>query len=209
MTFITGPKEKKARSLGANLQVKAERSLSQKSAMVRRAYRPGMHGKRRRMLSEYGTQLAEKQKIRFSYGLEEKKMKRYVDAAISAKKVSAPEALVRELESRLDNVVFRSGFAQSRSIARIMVSHGHINVNGRRVDVPSKQVSVGDVVSIREGSRQNKLTGRVSESLKKYAAPSWLAMDPEKFTAKMKAHPSMEEVGIEYDIPLVLEFYSR
>ncbi len=209
MAFLIGPKEKKARALGANLHLKAERSLSQKSAMVRRAYRPGAHGKRRRNLSEYGVQLAEKQKIRFSYGLTEKAMRRYVGQAIKMKKVSTPEALGRLLEMRLDNAVFRAGFAQSRSIARQLVSHGHVNVNNRRVDVPSKQVALEDVIEIREASRQNKLAGRAAEAMKKYAPPSWLAFNPETKRATVKQFPNPDEIGIEYDIPLVLEFYSR
>ncbi|MFN7088627.1 MAG: 30S ribosomal protein S4, partial [Candidatus Paceibacteria bacterium] len=128
MAYLLGPKEKKSRALGVNLFLKAERSASQKSAMIRRPYRPGMHGKVRRGLSEYGYQLQEKQKLKLTYGLREAQLKNYVRRALSAKDITATEALSRLLETRLDSLVFRAGFAPSRSVARSIVSHGHIAV---------------------------------------------------------------------------------
>ena len=135
MTFVKGPKEKKSRSLGVNLHLKAERSFSPKSALIRRPYPPGVHGsKKRRTSSEYGRQLQEKQKIQLSYGLSAKKMKIYAQKAISSKKISPPQYLYQLLELRLDNVVFRAGFVPSRSVARIATSHGHFTVNNKKVN---------------------------------------------------------------------------
>ncbi|KKS06360.1 MAG: 30S ribosomal protein S4 [Parcubacteria group bacterium GW2011_GWB1_41_4] len=152
MPFVFGPKERKSRALGENLFLKAERSASQKSAMVRRAYPPGMHGKRRRTLSEYNMQLREKQKLRFFYGLQEKRMKDYAELARKSRKISASEFLFRVLELRLDSALFRSGLALSRSVARQVVSHGHLMLNGRKVNVPSISLKLGDEVYLREGS---------------------------------------------------------
>ncbi|MBI2633822.1 MAG: 30S ribosomal protein S4 [Parcubacteria group bacterium] len=137
MPYLLGPKEKKSRALGTNLFLKAERSTSQKSAMVRRPYRPGAHGKRRRGLSEFGIELHEKQKVRLTYGMRERQFEKYVEKAMSQKTVTSQEALARLLETRIDSLVFRAGLAPSRSIARFLVSHGHIVVDGRRADIPS------------------------------------------------------------------------
>lgn len=192
-----------------NLFLKAERSLSQKSAMVRRPTRPGMHGKVRRSLSEYGEQLLEKQKIRLTYGLRERQFERYIDEALSQQKLPASEYLVRALESRLDNAVFRLGWAPSRSVARIVVSHGHILVNGRRVDVPSFSLKPGDRVELRPTSRDKKIFSGLQDRLKKYAVPKWLELDKPNLSAKVLAWPGSEDAQLSFNIQLVLEFYSR
>jgi small subunit ribosomal protein S4 len=209
MAFILGPKERKSRAVGENLFLKPNRSGSQKSAMIRKPYRPGIHGKRRRTLSEYGFQLLEKQKIRFSYGLSEKQLKKYAGEAMRARKTATPEALFRLLEMRIDNIVFRSGLAPSRSVARLMVTHGHINLNSRRHDVPSAQLKAGDSISVREASLKTKLFEDAKERLKKFQLPSWLELDRENLAIKVIGFPSTEESKTSFNFPLVLEFYSR
>ncbi|MBI1975083.1 MAG: 30S ribosomal protein S4 [Parcubacteria group bacterium] len=209
MSFVLGPKEKKSRALGENLFLKGERSQSQKSAMVRRPFRPGMHGKSRRTLSEYGLQLAEKQKVRLSYGLREKQFAKYIASALAQSKVPGQEALVRFLESRLDNVVFRAGLAQSRSVARVVVSHGHVTVNGRRADLPSLSLRPGDLVGIRLQSKSKKIFGGLEERLKKYGPPKWISLDKKELSAKVVTWPTPDETKLPFNIPLILEFYSR
>ena len=209
MVFVRGPKERNSRALGENLMLKATRSSSQKSALIRKPYRPGMHGKRRRMLSEYGTQLAEKQKVKLSYGLMEKNMRAYVEDAMRSKTVTTPEQLVRKLEMRLDNAVFRAGLAISRSMARQFVSHGHIWVNGRRANIPSQQLRLGDMLAIRPQSRDKKIFEDLTARLKKYEAPTWLGLDSEKIEAKVVAYPTPEDAQVKADLSLVIEFYSR
>jgi small subunit ribosomal protein S4 len=209
MVFVRGPKEKKSRAAGENLWLKAQRSSSQKSALIRKPYRPGQHGKRRRMLSEYGTQLLEKQKTRLLYGLTEKQMRKYAEGAKRLKSLAAPEALVQELERRLDNVVYRAGFAPSRSVARHLVSHGHIWVDGRRVDIPSRLLTVGSMVSIRPESKGKKIFSELSASLKRYTAPDWLNLDPESFKVTVARLPVFDDAQINVDFAEVMEYYSR
>ena len=202
-----GPKEKKERALGVHLFLKAERCSSGKCALVRRPYRPGQHGKsRRKQLSEYGLQLAEKQKIMFSYGLKEKAMERIFKEALH-KKEAITATIVNLLERRLDNAVFRMGFAPSRITAKQYISHGHILVNGRRVTIPSFQVKAGDVIAIREKSKESLLFKGLSDNLKKYEAPVWLQLDREKLVGTVKSLP--HDVEIPFDINLVVDFYSK
>lgn len=209
MPFVSGPKERKSRALGENLFLKAERSSSQKSGMTRRPYPPGMHGKRRRNLSEYGVQLKEKQKLRLFFGLQEKQMKRYAQTAKNSKKTSAPEALFRLLESRIDSAIFQSGFALSRSVARQMTTHGHLGLNGRRVNVPSIALKIGDEVSVVESSKSKKIFENIQDRLKKIDPPTWLEVDKDKLSFRFKAFPSLEEAKLNFNIPLVVEYYSR
>jgi len=209
MVFVRGPKERNSRALGENLMLKASRSTGPKSALIRKPYRPGMHGKRRRRLSEYGTQLVEKQKVKLSYGLTEKNMRAYVEGAMRTKTVTAPEQLVRRLEMRLDNAVFRAGLAASRSVARQLVSHGHIWVNGRRANIPSQQLRLGDMLAIRPQSREKKIFEDLTVRLKKYEAPTWLSLDSEKIETKVMAYPTSEDAQVKADLALVIEFYSR
>src|SRR3989344_5835624 len=168
MSRYTGPKEKLSRKVGENLALKAERSLSPKSAFLRKPYRPGMHGKRmRRGLSEFGTQLLEKQKVRFVYGVGEKQFKNYFVKAKAAKGVTG-NLLLSLLEKRLDNTVFRAGLAASRIIARQLVSHGHFLVNGKRVTIPSYEVRLDDSIAIRPKSRPKGIFTALPERIKKY-----------------------------------------
>ena len=141
--------EKKERSLGTKLSIRGDRANSPKSALTRKPYKPGQHGKRFSKLSEFGTQLQEKQKIKFSYGVSDKQLKKIFQSAAGRKGTSAIDAITSVLERRLDNVVMRLGFAPSRSVARQMISHGHFLVNSRKVNTPSYTVKEGDIISIK------------------------------------------------------------
>jgi small subunit ribosomal protein S4 len=209
MVFIKGPSEKKSRSTGENLLSKAQRSISQKSALIRKPYRPGQHGKRRRLLSEYGTQLLEKQKARLLYGLTGNQIRKYAARAKRSRTLAAPEALIQEMELRLDNVVFRAGFAPSRSVARHLVSHGHIWVDGRRVNIPSRALSVKSVISLRPESQGKKLFSELSSYLKRYTAPDWLKVDTEARRAEVTRRPTLEDTQLNIDLAEVMEYYSR
>lgn len=211
MARYTGPREKIERRLGEKLFLKGERSHSQKSAMVRKPYPPGMHGHSRQgKPSEFSSQLKSKQKVKNIYRLLEKQFKNYIKEAVSSKK-EPYEVILNKLEHRLDNVVFRSGFAQSRDQARQLVSHGHITVNGRKVNIASAEVSIGDVIGIREGSRTSGYFSNLMPNwFKGYEPPSWVEVNKEKMTAKMKGHPVLEESGVKLeDLQSIIEYYSR
>ncbi|OHB21686.1 MAG: 30S ribosomal protein S4 [Parcubacteria group bacterium RIFCSPLOWO2_01_FULL_48_18] len=201
------PKEKKSRAVGTNLFLKGERSFSPKSAVVKKPYPPGVHGKkRRRRVSEYGQQLIEKQKIKWSYGLREAQFKNYFKEASRAHGATG-ELMMQKLELRLDNVVYRLGFAISRSVGRQLVSHGHILVNDKKVMIPSYQVKPGDVVLIRPQSRGIKPFEDLAVRLQKYEPPEWLRVAKDSCSGKViKLPPFAESV---FDMGLVVDFYSR
>ncbi len=200
-------KEKKERALGVKLFLKAERCNSPKCAMIRKPYRPGAHGKRRRgALSEYGQQLNEKQKFMFSYGLKETQMRKIFQEALR-KKEAINESVMNLLERRLDNVVFRLGLAPSRVAARQYVSHGHITVNKRKVTVPSYQVKKDDVVAIRNESRSRLIFKDIAATIKKHETPDWLSLNKESLEGQAKSLP--RNVEIPFDINLVVDFYSK
>jgi small subunit ribosomal protein S4 len=174
-------------------------------------YPPGMRGKKfRARLSEYGSQLQSKQKIRNAYRLLERQFKNWAKEAIKSKSETG-EYLMRKLERRLDNIVFRSGFAQSRDQARQLVTHGHILVNGEKVTIPSFQVKVGDEIKIRGSSLKTKyFTMLFPQWIKKYKPPGWIELDSDNFVAKIEGMPTMQESGLENkDIQSLIEFYSR
>jgi small subunit ribosomal protein S4 len=185
----------------------------EKCAIKRKPYPPGIHGRAfRRNVSEFGAQLREKQKARLLYGLREKQFKNIVLAALKQKKVRTPEAILNALEARLDNVVYRLGFASTRAAARQLVGHGHIAVNGRRVSIPSYSVSVGDEVSVKKESSQKGAFKDFDALIKNRISPSWLVVDPQKKSGRFVAHPSMEaldEFGKSFNINSVVEYYSR
>ena len=211
MARYTGPKEKIERRLGEKLFLKGERSHSQKSATVKKPYPPGMHGqKRARKPSEYSSQLNSKQKIKNTYRLLEKQFKNYLKAAVRNKK-DPYSIIVSELEHRLDNVVFRTGLAQSRDQARQIVGHGHILVNDKKVNIPSFKTKTGDIIKIREGSQRSPYFANfVPQWLKKYETPMWIELDKEKMIAIIKGQPTIEESGIRpNDLQAIIEFYSR
>lgn len=207
---MIGPKCKKCRAVGEKLFLKGERCLSPKCGAVRRPYRPGMHGpsKKRRMVTEYGKQLLEKQKLKWSYGLREAQFRRYFEEAFAKRGVTINH-LMQTLERRLDNTIFRLGFAPSRSVARALVRHGHFTVNGRKVTIPSFSLRKGDTVSIREASKNKGDLKDVVNRIKNYDAPAWLSLDKEKIEAKVTALPSLEDLQIPFNINLIVEFYSR
>ncbi len=206
-----GPKEKIERRLGAKLFLKGERSYSPKSATVRRMYPPGMHGKKfRRRLSEYGSQLQSKQKIRQTYRMSERQFKSWAKEAIESKKETG-NYLVGKLERRLDNAVFRAGFAQSRDQARQLVNHGHILVNGKKLNIPSAEIRKGDEIKIREGSLKTQYFSALAPQwIKKYKPPKWIEIDSDAFIAKIVGIPTIEDSGLELkDLQAIVEFYSR
>lgn len=200
---------KSCRRLGESLCGRA------KCAYIKRPYAPGKldsERKHRSSVSEYGEQLRAKQKMRITYGLMEKQFAMYVKRATKTHEsgdgaVAPALKLVRELESRLDNVVFRSGFATSRALARQLVSHGHILVNGRRINIASHQVKQGDVISIREGSKVTKVFTGLAEKLTALAPSYMIAVNPQTLSSEVKALPREVEPG--FDIQKVLEYYSR
>lgn len=200
-------KEKKERSLGVKLFLKPHRCASPKCVTVRRPTRPGVHGKsRRRPLSEFGEQLKEKQKIQFSYGLREAQMRRVFHEALRNPSVTGVMILTL-LERRLDNVVYRLGLAPSRSVGRELVSHGHIQVNGRRVDIPSFRVKAGDTISIRPQSKDQAAFKDLSTTLAKYEPPSWLSLDKEKLEGKVVSLP--KDFDEAFDLSKVVDYYSK
>lgn len=159
--------------------------------------------------SEYGTQLTEKQKARYTYGISERQFSNEVKNAHENGGKNAALFLWKSLESRLDNVVFRLGFAPSRAAARQMVSHGHITVNGTRVTIPSYKVSSGEVLAIRGGSKQSPLFSTLKERVGQVSMPAWLQFDGEKSEAKVLGEPIMGDAALSLNLPVVLEFYSR
>ena len=213
MARTIGAKCRQCRRAGEKLFLKGDRCFSQKCAIVRRAYAPGLHGAQRKKgrrggSSEYGRQLAGKQKMKRLYGIFERQFKKYFLEA-SRGKGDNRENLMKILEKRLDNVIFRLGFAKSRAAARQLVSHGHILVNGRRLNIPSYSVKVGDALALKERIRKSKLFENLASSLKKYEAPKWLILDKEKLEAKVINEPTAEDLGDLASIGLIVEFYSR
>jgi len=198
--------EKKERSLGAKLFLKAERCNSTKCAAVKRPYKPGPHTKSFKKVSEYGKQLTEKQKVRFSYGLTEKQLKKYF---VFADKGTDPthEAMIKFLESRLDNAVFRSGLAASRRIAKQLVGHGHIMVNGRKVTIPSYSVRVDDLITIRPESAGQVLFTSLDEKFKNFEVPEWIKLDKDNKSALIISEPKGIEVP--FDMDLVVNYYLK
>ena len=201
--MISKPKFKIGRRLGAGVYDKCQTSkfsISSGKFMT--------HGRRRpKALSEYGAQLIEKQKIRFSYGITERQLSNYVKKATHTKGLGTAEEFYKELEYRLDNVIYRMGLGSSRRATRQMVSHGHFIINSHKVTIPSYKVKVGDVVKIREGSKDKKIFDNLTKKLKEYNSPSWLSFDTKKMEGHILAKPKNTETFL--DLNAVLEFYSR
>jgi small subunit ribosomal protein S4 len=193
---------------GNKLYLKGERCYTEKCAVSRRAFPPGQHGQRRTKVSEYGTQLREKQKARRIYGVLEGQFRNYFQEADRRKGITG-ENLLQILESRLDNVVYRLGFAMSRAESRLMVGHGHISVNGRRVDIPSFLVRPGDVISVREKGKKNIRIKEVAEVMEGQGTLQWLEVNRENLTGKVLRIPSREEIDVPVQEHLIVELYSR
>jgi small subunit ribosomal protein S4 len=193
---------------GMKLFLKGDRCFSEKCAVERRNYPPGEHGQGRVKFSEYGNQLREKQKVKRIYGIMENQFHRYFKEAERMKGVTGENLLIL-LERRLDNMVYRLGFATSRSEARQLIRHGHIKVNSRKVDIPSFLIKTGDTIQLREKSRK---IGRVLDSLETIARrgiPSWLEYNKNTFTGTIKALPTREELTMPISENLIVELYSK
>jgi small subunit ribosomal protein S4 len=201
--MISKPKFKIGRRLGAGVYDKCQTAKFSSSS----GKFAGPGARRPKALSEYGAQLIEKQKIRFSYGITERQLSNYVEKASHIKGAGTAEKFYEELEFRLDNVVYRMGLAPSRRAARQMVSHGHFIVNSHRITIPSFEVKVGDIIKIREGSKSKKIFDNLTEKLKEYNSPPWLSFDVSKMEGFILAKPKNAETFL--DLNAVLEFYSR
>lgn len=202
-------KEKLERREGVHLHLKGDRCLSPKCGVTRRNTPPGVHGgSKRRRLSPYGVQFREKQKLKLFYGILERQFRRYFDLA-TVKRGDTGFFLMQELERRLDNAVYRMGFASSRRQARQMVNHAHFLLNGVPHNIPSYQVQVGDVISVKESKRKSPLYTAFKERGAKIEIPTWLAVTPEKYEGKIIALPEGEAVPQNFDPKLIVEFYSR
>lgn len=203
MGRYTGPKDKISRRFGVPI-FGSNKTLEQKN------YPPGIHGPKgsRRKQSEYATALAEKQKLRLQYGLMERQFRRFFGIAQRKRGVTG-EILLQLLETRLDNVVFRLGFANSRSASRQMVGHGHVQVNGRKCDVSSRSLKVGDKVSIKESPRSKGLAAKGIELTQITPVPAWLEVDKENLSGTVARIPSREEIAPIVNEQLIVELYSR
>jgi small subunit ribosomal protein S4 len=211
MARYTGSVCKLCRRAEEKLYLKGEKCYTDKCPVSRRPYAPGMHGKRgqyRRKTSDYGLQLREKQKARRIYGLLEAQFRRYFADAERQSGVTGTN-LLRMLESRLDNVVYRLGIGVSRNQARQMVLHGHVEVNGRKVNIPSYQVKPGDVVAVRDRSRRRPEFRELPQALEGRAVPDWLELDAARLTGRVRNAPTREAVDIPLREELIVEYYSR
>lgn len=208
MARYRGPVEKIERRFGVSLALKGERRLAGKSALDKRPYGPGQHGQRRGKISEYGMQLREKQKAKMMYGVSEKQF-RSLFAEANRIDGNTGENLVRLIEQRLDNVVYRMGFATTRRFARQLVSHGHILVDGKRVNIPSYMVQPGQKVEIREKSKNNVQINRAIELSSQVVAVPWIDVDKDKKFGIFTRYPVREEVVIPIEERLIVELYSK
>ena len=198
----TGPKTRLARRVGEPLRDKDAKYL------VKRAYPPGMHGQSRRRLSEYGIQLLEKQKAKWIYGVSERQFRRYIETA-GRKPGMTGVVLLEELELRLDNVTYRLGFASSRAQARQIVSHGFVTVNGKRLDIPSYAVKVGDAVALAETKKAGKYTQLLTPKLREHKPLEWLALDASAMSGKVLSRPTADNTASTLRMELIIEHYSR
>ena len=203
MARYTGPKTKISRRFGVAI-------FGPSKALERKNYGPGMHGPKgsRRKQSEYAVALAEKQKLRYQYGILERQFRRYFSIALSRRGVTG-ETLLQLLETRLDNVIYRLGFANSRSAARQMVSHGHVQVNGRKVNISSFNVKAGDTVTVKEKPQSRRLAAKNLELTQITPVPDWLVVDKEQFSGKVSRVPTREEIAPIVNEQLIVELYSR
>ncbi len=208
MARYRGPVEKIERRLGVSLELKGERRLAGKSALEKRPYPPGQHGQRRTKVSEYGLQLKEKQKAKFMYGIPEKQFGNLFQEA-NRKDGNTGENLIALLEQRLDNVVYRMGFASTRAFARQFVTHGHILVDGKRVNIPSFRVRAGQKVEVKESSKNNLQVRRALELTNQTGMVSWVDVDKEKVFGIFTRIPERSEVQIPIEERLIVELYSK
>ena len=202
MARYTGPKVKKARRFGEPMTTKDAKILT------KRNYAPGIHGQASRRMSEYGTQLKEKQKAKWTYGILEKQFRRYFEEA-SKKKGVTGETLLQLLESRLDNIVYRLGFAETRAQARQLVSHGFFNVNGKPVNIPSYRTRVGDIIAVKDNKKQSKYIQGITQKLKNFKTQEWVQINSDQLSGKVLTIPNAEQIENRINTQLIVELYSR
>lgn len=208
MARYTGASCKLCRREGEKLFLKGERCYTEKCSVGKRQYAPGQHGQAKKKLSEYGVQLREKQKAKKFYGVLESQFRKYFEMASTTKGVTG-ENLLRLLETRLDNIVYRLGFARSRAEARQLVRHGHFSVNGKRVNIPSYLVRAQDMISVRDGSKENEMFKDILEVTGSKVVPKWLEADQEKLKGTVLAAPTREDVDLPVEEHLIVELYSK
>jgi small subunit ribosomal protein S4 len=209
MARYTGPVCRLCRREGMKLFLKGERCYSEKCAIEKRNFAPGQHGKTRKAkLAGYGIQLREKQKVKRIYGVLEDQFRQYFEQAERMRGITG-ETLLQLLERRLDNVTYRLGLATSRPQARQLVRHGHLTVNGRKVNIPSFSVKPGDIVALRTTSQKSAAVLHALEEVKGRGVPEWLSFDPNAFTGKISSIPSREQINLPVQEQLIVELYSK
>ncbi len=208
MARYRGPVCRICRRLAEKLYLKGEKCYTPRCPFERRPYAPGRRSMRRRRVSDRGLQLREKQKARSTYGLMERQFRRYYREAVRNKGITG-EDLLRIMEMRLDNVVYRLGFADSRNQARQWVLHGHISVNGRKADIPSHVIKVNDVIGWTARGAKSGIFQVVKEQMAERSLPSWLSLDGEQMTGRVLSPPTMEDIAAKFDPATVVEYYSR
>ena len=207
MARYTGPVCRLCRREGLKLYLKGDRCYTDKCSIGRRNYAPGQHGQNTKKLSNYGTQLREKQKVRKYYGVLEGQFAEYFNMAENMSGKTGTN-LLKLLELRFDNIIYRLGFASSRPEARQLVVHGHFTINGKKADVPSMILKVGDVIQIKEKSQSSAKFKALIENHKK-TAPQWLQVDPNNFTGRIIAEPTKEDIELPIEEHLIVELYSK
>ena len=208
MARYTGPSCKLCRREGTKLFLKGERCTSGKCAFDHRSTAPGQHGAARKKVEEYGKQLREKQKARRYYGVLEGQFKHYYELAEKKEGITGANLLII-LESRLDNVVYRMGMAASRKEARQLVLHAHFTLNGKKVTIPSLLVKAGDVVAVKESSRDSVKIKELAEAMQSAITPKWLDVDKTALSAKVLSLPAREDIDFEFEEQLIVELYSK
>ena len=208
MARYTGPSCKLCRREGTKLFLKGERCTSGKCAFDHRSTAPGQHGAARKKVGEYGKQLREKQKARRYYGVLEKQFRHYYDMAEKMEGIAGTNLLIL-LERRLDNVIYRMGMAESRKEARQLVLHAHFTLNGKKVTIPSILIKAGDVIAVKESSKENVKIKALAEALATKTSPKWIEKDAANLTAKIVALPARDDIDFEFDEQLIVELYSK
>lgn len=208
MAKYTDPKCRVCRREGCKLFLKGDRCFTQKCSWERRPYPPGEHGRARKKISEYAVQLREKQKTRRAYGVLEKQFRGYFEKAEQEKGVTGAN-LLTTLERRLDNVVYRLGFASSRDQARQLIRHGLFTLNGHKVNIPSLEVKEGDVIEVPEKNRKVPALAAAAETVGKRGLPSWLESDGANFKGTVKALPQRDDINFDVNEQLIVELYSK
>ena len=208
MARYTGPNCKQCRREGCKLYLKGERCTNGKCAFDHRSTAPGQHGAARKKVGEYGKQLREKQKARRYYGVLEKQFRHYYDMAEKMEGITGTNLLIL-LERRLDNVIYRMGMAESRKEARQLVLHAHFTLNGKKVSIPSILIKPGDVIAVKESSKENAKIKALVEALATKTSPKWIEKDAANLTAKVVALPARDDIDFEFDEQLIVELYSK